>query len=407
VHPTAVFSKAINVMTLQFTLKNGAGVEVPGNPGYSTSTKTATFTPDAPLSPTTTYTASVSAADSQGNAMESPAQWSFTTDLDPAVVKLFATNAVPATPAHNDSGAVEVGVKFKPTLSGQVVGMRYYQGAGNIGTHTGTLWSASGTQLARVTFPTNANVGWQAAMFSSPVDVTANTTYVVSYHAPNGRYSTNANFFTSAWTTGPLTAPATTNGVYRYTSTPAFPSSSYQATNYWVDPLFLPGSGGEDPPPPDTYGFFGDEDLPANENWNDTQAVELGVKFTSDAAGQVLGVRFYKGPLNTGTHTGTLWSAAGDVLATGTFADESASGWQTLTFGTPVDITAGTTYVVTYNTNVGRYALTANGLSGGLDRNALHIPATGSVYRYGGGFPPAANTSNGNYWVDVVFKPSS
>ena len=42
---------------------------------------------------------------------------------------------------------------------------------------------------------------------------------------------------------GPLTAPqssavANGNGVYVYSSAPAFPNSSYNATNYWVDVVF-------------------------------------------------------------------------------------------------------------------------------------------------------------------------
>ncbi len=35
---------------------------------------------------------------------------------------------------------------------------------------------------------------------------------------------------------------------------------------------------------------------------------------------------------NTGTHTGTLWTATGTRIATGTFSGESPTGWQTLTF---------------------------------------------------------------------------
>ena len=41
---------------------------------------------------------------------------------------------------------------------------------------------------------------------------------------------------------------------------------------------------------------------------NDTSAVELGVKFRSDVAGYITGIRFYKGPDNTGTHVGHLWT---------------------------------------------------------------------------------------------------
>ena len=65
-------------------------------------------------------------------------------------------------------------------------------------------------------------------------------------------------------------------------------------------------------------------------------AVELGVKFRADRAGTATGVRFYKAAANTGTHTGSLWSATGTRLAQVTFTNETASGWQAATFSTPV-----------------------------------------------------------------------
>ena len=39
-----------------------------------------------------------------------------------------------------------------------------------------------------------------------------------------------------------------------------------------------------------------------------------------------------------------LWSATGTLLATATFTNETASGWQQANFSNPVPITAGTTY---------------------------------------------------------------
>ena len=42
-----------------------------------------------------------------------------------------------------------------------------------------------------------------------------------------------------------------------------------------------------------------------------------GVKFRSDVAGTVNGIRFYKATANTGTHVGSLWTAAGDAAGPG------------------------------------------------------------------------------------------
>jgi hypothetical protein len=95
-----------------------------------------------------------------------------------------------------------------------------------------------------------------------------------------------------------------------------------------------------------------------------------------------------------------------------TFTNETASGWQQATFATPVAITANTTYVASYHTNVGNYAYTLNCLtSSGVTNGPLTALANGMaggnrVHGYGtsSGFPNQTwNLSN--YWVDVVFQP--
>ena len=106
---------------------------------------------------------------------------------------------------------------------------------------------------------------------------------------------------------------------------------------------------------------------PATVDSSDPASVNLGVKFTADTSGQVLGVRFYKASTNTGAHIGTLWSVNGAQLATATFTDETASGWQTVLFSSPVSITAGTTYVASYFAPNGHYSLTAGGFSAAVD----------------------------------------
>jgi hypothetical protein len=138
--------------------------------------------------------------------------------------------------------------------------------------------------------------------------------------------------------------------------------------------------------------------------------VELGVKFRSDVSGKITGVRFYKHWANGGTHTGSLWSADGKLLATGTFTGETFSGWQTLTFSTPVSIAANTTYVASYNTSSGVSAVTLGQfLAGGVDNGTLHAlrhgisGANGVFVSSSGGKFPNQGSYGDNYWVDVVF----
>src|SRR4029453_14701123 len=140
----------------------------------------------------------------------------------------------------------------------------------------------------------------------------------------------------------------------------------------------------------------------------------LGVKFRSDVAGFVTGVRFYKSAANTGPHVGSLWSTAGTVLATATFSGETASGWQQVTFPSPVAIATNTVYVASYHAPAGHYSFNANYFATqGGDAPPLHLPASGAVggngvFAYGASSVfPNNSFSAANYWVDVVFSTSA
>jgi hypothetical protein len=139
---------------------------------------------------------------------------------------------------ENDPQAVTLGVKFQALTNGKIIGIRFYKGPQNTGTHTGALWSGS-TRLASATFTNETASGWQQVNFSTPVNITANTTYIASYHTNTGQYSVDEPYFTTPHTNGPLTAPSSGNGVYRYTtSLTAVPNSTFNASNYWVDVVF-------------------------------------------------------------------------------------------------------------------------------------------------------------------------
>ena len=145
----------------------------------------------------------------------------------------------------------------------------------------------------------------------------------------------------------------------------------------------------------------------------DTSPIELGLKFRADSSGSITGIRFYKAITNTGTHTGSLWTSGGTLLARATFAGEAASGWQQADFTAPVAITANTVYVASYHTNAGRYSDDPNYFtSKGVDNAPLHALAAGvsganGVYAYGpASVFPNQDWNSSNYWVDVVFSTS-
>ena len=159
----------------------------------------------------------------------------------PTGSSLFSGINVPPVVIQNDPNSVELGVKFYAARAGNVTGVRFYKNPQDTGTHTAHLWSATGTLLASATFANETASGWQQVNLPTPVAITANTTYIVSYHS-NGDYSETDNYFANAYTNGPLTAPDSAssggNGVYAYGSDVSFPNNTYIAANYWVDVVF-------------------------------------------------------------------------------------------------------------------------------------------------------------------------
>jgi hypothetical protein len=493
--------------TVSFTLKDSAGTTVPGAVSFNAGNTVATFTPSSALAQSTTFTATVSGAkNSNGTAMTAPFVWSFTT-TGPACPCSVWQGADPTGAGDStDTTAGNLGVQFKSSSTGFVSGVLFFKELDNTGTHTGALWSSTGTLLASGTFTSESASGWQELDFSSPVAINANTTYVVSYHTDAGHYAFTPNGLAGPVTNGPLTALAG-GGVYSYGAANVFPNNTFQATNYWVDVLFSQ-TGGATPPrvtsvtpargssgnavsvaPTATFSqpvvpatvsftvqdsggatvagsvsfngantvatFTPSNSLAANTTYTatvsgaqngsgtamsnpvswtfstgavaqcpcsvwqnanptgsvdaaDTTAVTLGLQFRSSSSGFVAGIRFYKEIDNTGVHTGTLWSSAGALLASGTFSGESASGWQELDFASPVAINANTTYVVSYHTDVGHYALTDNGLASAVNNGPLVALAGGGVYTYGSANTfPSNSFDASNYWVDVVFTQTA
>jgi hypothetical protein len=502
----ANFNKAVVPSSIVFTVKDPNGNSVPGTVGWNGTTNAATFTPSSPLAQGTKFTATISGAqDSSGNVMASPFSWSYTTMTCPC--NIFSPSATPATPNANDGTGIELGVRFSADVSGFVNGVRFYKGTNNTGTHVGSLWDSSGNLLAQATFTGETASGWQQVSFPDPISVTAGATYVASYHSSGG-YAFTSFGLQGAVDNSPLHALASGtagNGVFNYAGSPAFPNQSYNASNYWVDVSFntvaqnttppaltaqtpapnatkvpfttnatatfnkavqqstiaftLKDAGGTTVPASLTYNAttrvatldptsnlaqnttftatvsgatdnFGNVMTPVSWTFTttggpftiwpntatpqtasvqDASAVELGVKFRTDVAGTITGARFYKGSQNTGTHTAHLWSNTGQLLATATFTNETASGWQQVSFPTPVQVSANTTYVISYHTDTGFYSATGGYFAGaGTDAWPLHALADGvdganGLYVYGASAFPANSFGSTNYWVDVVF----
>jgi len=156
-----------------------------------------------------------------------------------------------------------------------------------------------------------------------------------------------------------------------------------------------------------TRSVFADSVRPGTVTDPDRNPVELGVRFSAKKDITVTGVRFYKGPQNTGSHTGSLWSPGGIRIAKTTFTDETRSGWQTASFSQPVVVTAGSTYVVSYNAPHGHYSADRRGFRKSISDGTVTYPRGAGVYSYVIGAYPQRSYHDSNYYVDLVYRSTS
>ncbi|MCK1735557.1 DUF4082 domain-containing protein [Bradyrhizobium sp. 138] len=498
--PAATFTDVDSGDSLSYTATAADGSALPAWLTFNASTRTFSGTPTS----ADVGTLGVKASATDLGGLTASETFNIAVGTAPSTVSLFSASDTPSVLSTSDTSQVNLGVRFTSSAAGTITGIKYYKSANDTGTHTGSLWSSTGTLLASATFSNETSTGWQTLAFNSPVSIAAGTTYIASFHS-NGRYAVTSNYFTTARTNGPLTASASNNGVYTYGTGNLFPTSTFNATNYWVDVVFSNASGGTnqspianndsgfnatqgvplsisgasllandtDPngdaltitgvsgavngtvsfstqsntvtftsannysgpasfnytisdgrggtaiasaavtvhvPSASTVSLFSSNPTPSVVTVNDPNSVELGMKFQASTTGDVMGLRFYKGPSNTGTHVADLWSSTGTLLATATFTNETASGWQQVNFATPVTITAGTTYIASYHT-AGNYSDDPNLFASSVTNGPLTAPSSASsggngVYAYGSGSLFPTNTFNAtSYAVDVLFRP--
>jgi len=214
-----------------------AGVEVSVDGGATWHPATGTTSWTYSWVPLTTGTATIQsrAVDDTAN-LETPTG-TVTVQVAPPVCpcSLFISQT-PASGNASDGVAYELGMKFQAAAPGQISAIRYWKASSETGTHTGRIWSATGTLLASATFSGETISGWQSAALSSPLAIQANTTYVVSVNA-NAYYAATAGGLASAVVNGNLSSVADgANGLFGTRG--VFPTGSYQNTNYFRDVSF-------------------------------------------------------------------------------------------------------------------------------------------------------------------------
>jgi hypothetical protein len=139
---------------------------------------------------------------------------------------------------------------------------------------------------------------------------------------------------------------------------------------------------------------------------DDAKAAELGTRFKVGVPGLVTGVRFHKSLRNTGGHTASLWSSAGQRLARAKARGETRSGWQTVTFPRPIPVSEAESYVASYHTNSGHYSIREGAYAGGSIGTGT-VRGLAGVYRYGRSAFPHKTWRNSDYYVEPIFTPDS
>jgi len=236
--PTGLLASQVGVSTISVSWKPATdnvgvvGYDVYCNGGLAASVSI-TAADLSGLKAATRYTVTVKARDAAGNRSKASASLAITTaEPFPDASSHYSLFTVQTPSGSGTDGPYELGMKFVSSQAGQITKIRYYKFPGESGVHTGHLWSVSGALLTSVEFSGETAEGWQSAVLSAPYRVLAGTTYVVSVNSV-AIYGAITGGLSTAVTHGPLRSVAGANGVYGPTG--AFPTLTYQGSNYFRD----------------------------------------------------------------------------------------------------------------------------------------------------------------------------
>ncbi|GGN39505.1 hypothetical protein FHR83_006706 [Actinoplanes campanulatus] len=156
-----------------------------------------------------------------------------------------------------------------------------------------------------------------------------------------------------------------------------------------------------------------------------TPGITFGTTIRSAVDGYVTGVRWYTTTTTSGTYIGALYevTAADDPTPAGTelaqktlVGSPTSSGWNSITFDSPVPITAGVLYRAAVHSSAGRYVYSANVHNSDITNGDLIADAAGDdpvglgtlrqatfTISAGLAYPATGAGSNGSYFADWDF----
>jgi len=142
----------------------------------------------------------------------------------------------------------------------------------------------------------------------------------------------------------------------------------------------------------------GDRDLP----------YELGTKFKTTVAAQVLKVRVYASASEEGEHTVRLWRVADSTLVAGPYAwsfPAGTEGWKEFTLPEPVAIEGNTDYIIAVTNGTDQwYFCTEQAFSSPINNGPFVTYVGSGVFTTTLGAMPTQTWNNSNYYRDVVVE---
>jgi len=151
------------------------------------------------------------------------------------------------------------------------------------------------------------------------------------------------------------------------------------------------------------YQFYDGVTAPPTSGNNGTANCVVGQIWKPGYNGNINALLFYKGASDTGTHTAFVFRESDQaLLGSQAFTGETASGWQTCTFSSPIAVLANTNYRIAVSHVTGNWPYMTGG--------ATAYPNMGSVmsvlngcYALSSQTAYPNNTSGDSYLIDVQF----
>ena len=146
----------------------------------------------------------------------------------------------------------------------------------------------------------------------------------------------------------------------------------------------------------------------ADPDADDTINVELGARFTVDAppsgAYWLTKVRYWRAPNRPiNANRVNVYDSSGKQIARGAYdVQGGASGIVDVPLESPLRLTPGTRYTVSYSAPTGHYPVDRGAFASARTAGPVHFPADAGVYRYGGGYPTSSWQSTSYYVTPVV-----